>query len=62
VTAGLFEQVGAYCFEAAGVRHPLVGVEGGEQGEPGAGAVDVREGDGAAEGDDGPGATVVRTS
>jgi hypothetical protein len=33
--AGLIEQVGLYPFEAVGVCHPLVGVEGAEQGESG---------------------------
>ena len=50
--AGLFQQVGAYRFEAVTVGHPLVGVEGAEQGERGSGSVDVRQGDGAAERDD----------
>jgi hypothetical protein len=49
---GLFEQVGAYRFEAVGVCHPLVSVEGAEQGEPGPGPVEVGQGDGAAERDD----------
>ena len=47
--AGLFEQVGAYRFEAMGVGQPLVSVERAEQGESGPGSVDVGEGDGAAE-------------
>src|SRR5215472_6331602 len=49
--AGLFEQVGTHRFEAVGVRHPLVGVEGTEYGESGSGSVDVRQGDGAAQRD-----------
>jgi hypothetical protein len=60
--ADLFEQVGAYRFEAVGVCHPLVGVEGAEQGESGSGSVDVGQGDGAAQCDDRSGATLARTS
>src|SRR5262249_14682961 len=50
--AGLFEQVGAYRFEAVAVGHAVGGVEGAEQGEPGCGPVDHGNGDGAAERDD----------
>src|SRR5215472_1025968 len=53
--AGTFEQVCPYRFEAVGVCHPVVGVEGAEQGEPGSGAVDHGEGYGAAERDHGSG-------
>src|SRR6266508_2402255 len=47
--ARTFEQVCPYGFEAVGVGHPVVGVEGAEQGEAGLRAVHHGQGDGAAE-------------
>jgi len=53
--SGLFEQVGPDRFETVGVRHPVVGLKGAEQGQPRSRSMDVRDGDGAAERDHWPG-------